>query len=173
MGKRSDPVVIQRLLGEGASVNYCTASDLYWYVSSSKLELVKVLLENGISPVVRRMLLRITAGDGQLEIVKLLLDSGIDIHTDCDFALRCAIEAGQLDTVKLLIEYGGDIHVKESYTLWAAAFCGNPEIIKFLLECGLDPFIYDKWAAKNKTALTKRHPEIVELIKEAQAVGGA
>ena len=73
---------------------------------------------------------------GKIEIVKLLLENGVDIHYTDDNALRVACEVGHYDIVKLLLDAGANIHAKYGDPLMIVCEFGHYDIAKLLLENG-------------------------------------
>ena len=95
---------------------------------------------------------------GHLEVVKLLLEQGVAVDTDDENSLKQAVFYGHLDVVKLLLKYGADIHDEHDLAFRIAAQKGYLDIVKYLIEEGADihalddeyPYTDDalKWAAE-------------------------
>lgn len=109
---------------------------LYYAVAAENYDMVKLLLENGITVMnnngtqdglEEEYILKCAATSKNREMVKLLLESGIDTKADEeikfknkkyreDFMLPMAVDAGNYEIVELLLERGGDPNLQ---TKWA------------------------------------------------------
>jgi hypothetical protein len=98
------------------------------------------------------------------ELVKLLLENNANVHSDNDYALRCASYEGHDKVVKLLLENGADIHAKNDLSLKWASGCGHNKVVKLLLENGADVHVDDdlslKWASYYG------YDKVVKILKE-------
>ena len=110
VGKRSDPVVIQRLIDEGADVS-----------------------------IEDNRFLKQSAFWGCTEVVKMLLKAGADVNAGKGYALKWSAGRGHLEIVKMLLEAGADVNIHDGSALGSAAYWGYIEIVKVLLEAGALP----------------------------------
>ncbi len=92
------------------------------------------------------------------------------------YALNIAIVAGELDIAKLLLEHGADVNAgrPRGEAMWDAVRQGDIEAVKFLLDHHADvkgtppPRPGRMGGGLYQLAITLKHPEIAELIKQAQ-----
>jgi hypothetical protein len=119
--------------------------------------------------------LREASARGHTEIVKLLLDIGANvnaINSSDEPALIEALGNNHPEIAKLLLDKGADVNAKRSggRTAWMEASArGYTEFVKLLLDKGADVNAKDGiWTALN-LAQERRHPDIVQLLKNAGA----
>jgi len=102
----ADPVVLQRLLNEGADTHIYGICVICWVAEEGNTEAVRVLLDHGANIHNREdEALRWAAKYGHTEIVQLLLEYGANVHAHDDQALCWATENGHTETVNLLKSY--------------------------------------------------------------------
>ncbi len=84
---------------------------LFTAVIHGHLDIVKYIVQLGISKKdISTAFVSASAG-GHLEIVKYLLENGADIHHRDDNALRQATYGGRLDVVEYLISKGANVNI--------------------------------------------------------------
>lgn len=131
------------LLEFGADVNARDEGGdiaLNYAASNKQLDVVNMLLKNGVDSYSKNRTLSFAASDGYVDMVDLLLKNGVDKEAKND-ALESAAEYGHLAITKLLIMNGADVNIKDkkSWTmLMHAASKGNVEIMRALIEGGAD-----------------------------------
>ena len=125
---------------------WCNAA-LHFTASDGKLEIVRLLLNNGANPNIMD-----NDGDNCLEyaiakdhslIVKLLLENKIEIRD----ALHQVAKTGNLDIANLILNNGVNINEKNKddlTALYIATQNGHLELVKLFLENGADKSISDK-----------------------------
>ena len=69
---------------------------------------------------------------GDKEVIELAVEAGIDLHFNCDVALRAAAEGGQTDIVDYLLRHGADVHAKNDDALRLAKKNHHKETAKVL-----------------------------------------
>lgn len=142
----------------------CHDSFLFTAAVRGHVEIVRLLLENGIDPNDGNGVLgpiSVASQYGHLEIVELLIESGANVHDGGDYPLRMACRNGHYDIAHLLIENGADLHKNEDYQLTVAAENGHLEIVRMLLDLGAN-FSSDPLGA----AAREGHSEVVRLLLE-------
>jgi len=159
----SDPVVLQRLIAEGADVYIQGSFALYYAAESGHTETVQVLLEHGANVHFHADALCRAAEHGHTDTVKVLLDAGADIHVRGDASLRWAAGGGHTETVQVLIEHGADIRAQDDEALRASAMNGYTATVRALLEAGADVHVWDNYALWH--AEKNEHTETAELLK--------
>lgn len=161
-GQRSpDLAEIQRLIDDGASVNYDTgfletATPMVAAFKKWNREVLKLLIDNGAS--VSRYMMFKAAEKGDLELVKLMTARDYS-GFDSTYALHAAIEKGHLDVARHLIDNKAmlDLTVggtKKLVVLDMAERNGREDVIAFV-----------KDAIEQKEARARRE----ELEREEQA----
>ena len=115
------------------------------------------------------------AYNGNIEAVKQHLAAGTDVNVKGGFAdgtpLHYATANGHKEIAELLIEKGADVNAKDKYERTPLHGVTTKEIAELLIAKGADA----NAAMKNgRTALdmTKRHPEIAELLRKHGAKTG-
>ena len=124
-------------------------SPLLWPASQGRVELVRVLLDQGVDPDAASDLgetpLMAAVVEGHLEIVRLLLDRGADPNkpdNDGDTPLgNYAAAGGSLEIVELLLERGADVNspniIGATPLLFATVF-GREDLARVLLDHNAD-----------------------------------
>ncbi len=95
--------IVKYLIEKGANISAQDNMALSRAVSNGHLEVIRLLLENGIEP---SGVIFIAAKNGRLDIVRLLLDYGATIKAQDDSALIVAALNGHVDVVRLFLQHG-------------------------------------------------------------------
>jgi ankyrin repeat protein len=121
---------------------------LYGAAASGNLEMVKVLLTEGLDVNAKdssnNSLLHFAAINNHLETIILLLQSGIDVNAKNNYgdsALHGPTAYGYKEVVQILLAQGVDVNAKNkegNAALHVAAAYRQVEIIKILLNAGAD-----------------------------------
>ncbi|KAL0638588.1 Notch [Maublancomyces gigas] len=123
---------------------------LYSAATNANLQIVKLLLANGLNSAGREIhgltVFHRLAWEGHEAALRILLEHGIDIDEQDEHgrtALHLAVRHGKgLGAVKLLLEWGADVNVHEpisGYTpLHTAVFMESPVAVELLLRKGAD-----------------------------------
>jgi hypothetical protein len=122
--------LIKSAIKSGAVVNDIDLS-FTDFLHKRKLEIIRVLLENGINVNNFNFYDAIKAGD--LSIVKLLVDFGANIFIYNNLAIALASALGHLEIVKYLIGQGAPITSEAKYN---AAASNRWNVVKFFIENG-------------------------------------
>jgi hypothetical protein len=145
------------------------------------LEMVKLLLKHGASPLPRGkkpgfLPLDAAAGQGHLEIVKLLLEAGAPVNAQDiigSTALSSAAIRGHKDIVVELIKTGANPNLvdRDGFTaLISAIRAGNEMIVHRLLEIGADASaVTSDGRTALKIAQEGKYKKIISLIESALA----
>ncbi|KAJ3087263.1 hypothetical protein HK102_011476 [Quaeritorhiza haematococci] len=146
----------------------------------SKIESVRILLENGIKvPDVEEAaapeeqeehLLTTAVKAGKFEVVELLVEKGgANVRANRCAALDWAASDGRVDLVEYLIRKGGGPTPtqRESLALVMAAEGGHVPVVKMLLEAGAD--VHTRQDTPLRWATTHGRTEVVRLLVEAGA----
>ena len=129
---------IEDLILDGANFEDHKGDMLFIAARNGYLDIVKYLIEHGITTCSKNDALQDSSANGHLDIVKYLVEQGSDIHALDDYPLRWASHNGHFDIVLYLIEQGADIHTRNDCALrWASEY-GYFDIVKCLVEHGAD-----------------------------------
>ena len=115
------------------------------------------------------------AGTGDVVAVAALLAKGIDVNalsTNGDSALGRAAANGHAEMIRALVAKGANVNARNRVgftALMFAALQGQSETARALLSAGADPNSTDGTTALS-LAVTWRHPEIEQLLRNARAV---
>jgi len=169
--------IVKELLAHGASTapnpepSYHISSPLAFAASEGKIEVVKILIESGVSMKTgdASKALICALNKNHYDIARLLMEKG----TDGSSALICEFHVNCGDTVELLVSSGANVNTcdKDGYTAlsWMVNN-GNTKTVRFLLENGANP---DVRGLKNMTlmenAVKMGHREIVTLLEKYSA----
>ena len=115
------------LLGGKQSGSLTTA--LKHAVAYSKVEIVKLLLENGATVSEGNHELDLACSNGNTEIIKLLLATGARVPYT---SIMIACGRTNADTIKLLVEHGVDIFVYGNNIITRAEKHGYANVIDYL-----------------------------------------
>ena len=126
------------------------------------LDIVKYLIECGISAYGKNNALQNSSENGHLDVVKYLIEQGADIHANWDYALRYTSAQGHLDVVKCLMEHGANVHAFDDFALRMASLHGHLEIVKFLIDHGADIHAINDEALRSATK--RGYFDMVELL---------
>jgi ankyrin repeat protein len=167
-----DVNIVKYLIKKGANINFVDSincTPLYHASIKNNIEVVKVLLENGVE--IDNMSVTESSRLGYCDIVKLLLERGYDIKNDI-FSLEHATYDGHMNIVKLLLQYGVNV---ENNALEIASYNGYLDIVKELLKYGANiKYIENYQFGFNKCALVgaseNNYYEIVKLLLECTNV---
>ena len=145
-------------------------SEPYDLVKQPFDEVVKLFKDNGVNLFSNPSDLVTLVEKKNLNLVKLLIDNGIDVNAKCNGrnALSFAVKAGHQGIVKLLLDSGANVNVKDNVgetALMDAVEYGNKEIVELLLQNDADVNLRDKYS---RTALIRAvvngRKDIVELL---------
>jgi len=106
--------------------------------------------------------LRCASANGHLSSVECLIKHGANIHACNDSALCSASKNGHLEVVKLLVKYGADVHACNNCSLQYASEYGHLDVVKFLIYNGSNIHANDDWALR--WASHNGHLDIVEYL---------
>ncbi len=151
--RNNDIEKIQLMIKQGIDLNKKWGPLHYPYliagIRSTKLEIVKILIEAGASidavDVYGETPLMNSTAVGNYEITEYLIKNKANVnHTNYDglSVLDAALLTNKLSIWKLLIENGADPHRKNNNgfnILFRVMIRGTPEILATLLEIGFDP----------------------------------
>lgn len=141
--------------------------NLYWAARENKVEIIKLLLENGENINSRstydreKTPLFVATEYGNKEAVKVLLENGADVKLTSTGremqAIHMAVEKNQSEILKLLLEYGAEKEKKSKYektALHYAAIYDSVECVKILIDadCVIDERDEENWTALHYAA---------------------
>ncbi|KAK1764952.1 putative ankyrin repeat protein [Phialemonium atrogriseum] len=143
---------VKRLLNHGASKGVTDTAKrsppLFWATAAGDLQMVKLLLDHGCSPVDKDLYgspyFCETVTQGNVEIVQLLLDYGANVNARDAWGrevLLHAYQKGNLEMMQLLQSRGASVNVKDktgSPIIVLALQEGKMDIFHFLLARGAD-----------------------------------
>jgi len=98
------------------------------------IDVVRYLIENGVTITHKCIALRHASKGGHKDIVRYLVENGANIHSSS--SLKYASEGGHTDVVQYLFERGANIHADNNYALRFASKNGRSDVVKFLIEKG-------------------------------------
>lgn len=98
-------------------------------------EIIELIISKG-NIVFKNCALIVAVEKNKLEIVKLLVENGADAKTQDNAALICAVINGNLKIVKYLVSNGGNPHSDKYRILQNAISFNHWEIVKFLVQSG-------------------------------------
>ncbi|ALA62477.1 ankyrin repeat family protein [Turkeypox virus] len=154
--------IVKLLIYHGAIVD--VNSTKYGYpldiaISLGKLNVVKILLENGAN-ISLKPYLHIAVYYNLIDIVNVLILYDYPLDSVDDYgntALYNAVNKGRFKITKLLIHHGADVNARTTYSqtpLYCAVGNNNIKIIKLLLDSGANPNIIERYGL-NYTVLCK------------------
>ena len=182
--RKDDPVLVMRLLTDGADIDYATPSLAYNALgaasSRGNLSMVTLLVEQGADVNAKGgysgNALYLACCGGHMDVVNFLFEKGADVNARImggDTALIGASEKNRLDAVQFLVEKAADVNIKSEYgeiALLLASRDGYKEIVEILLQGGADVNLQNKFG---ETALFKAsrygYKEIVEILLQGGA----
>ena len=137
-----------------------------------------------VTPFAGGSWLHFAASEGNLEIVKILIDLGMSPNIlgaqESDLPLDCAASSGNLEIARYLLDQGSRIDTSASVRnpLFGAIIGRSPEIVRLLLERGIDATVrYTSPTMDNLDAtafaLSRGEPEIARIIALHNANGDA
>lgn len=138
-----------------------------------KIDIVKFIMDYGVSPVIPEKLLYLAIEEGHLNIVQLLLpmvDVNVKIQSD-NSLIHIAARYGKDDIVRLLIENGADVNILDGYnrtpliSALMSARSKHKKTIRLLLNSGADATKYST-VGKNSLiyAVESNRSEVVDLV---------
>jgi hypothetical protein len=177
--RNGDLNLVRSLIENGSNVNYKDKfgiSSLIWASSRNHLEVVKVLIENGVENSDIKTSLLCASQHGHLEIIKYLVSNGADVNHKSNTgwtSLMWASRNGHLETVKYLIEKGAEVNHKdndgETSLMWASDK-GHLETVKYLIYKNAD--VNHKNNNKETSLIFASIQEHLEIIKYLISVPG-
>lgn len=140
----------------------------YYYSEEKHIELVKLLLENGVdlnrlntNPLFTFFA---AAESGYTKITELLIMYGAYEHNDINIAMQIACEKGHLEMVKMLLGQNADIHAQKDKSLKNATEYGHTEITRLLLQ--LNANIYTDNYTPFENAIKNGYTDILNMLYE-------
>lgn len=135
--------LLEKSIKNGKDLNrrYRTWPLVRWAIQEGHLNIVKYLVDNGVS-VTRKYSDGFTpldqaVGEGHKKIIAFLIHLGVDVNqkTVNGTALHTACAHGNLDIVKKLVKNGADIRIKDSRGWTARSYAGyyrRKDVVDFL-----------------------------------------
>ena len=159
--------------------NYGSA--LHVASDAGRLQVVRLLLEHGVSVDVRGMWdqtpLQFASDAGRLDVVELLLGYGADVNSEDESRwtpLFHAISKGHLDVVRNLLDHGANVNIHDTdgrTPLHVAFLRDKPqsnEIVSLLLERGANPNARDNAQQTPLHLLTPSKGELVAVLRKPE-----
>jgi len=119
---------------------------LEFAIKNANLDIVKLLLDYGASPV---------------QVCCLIYEEDIEVRYS--IPLITAAESGNLEIVKLLLEYGASFQ-EVDFPLLYAVKGNNPEMVKLFLENAPKPSYEGQWYELLDMATTNKNKEILAIL---------
>lgn len=133
-----NPVLLQQLIVKGANIHARDEEALKQACRQSKVDIVRILLENGANASESDNAALLFAADGGEdcpEIATLLINAGADVHARNDIALRTSCRRHP-NFARALIEAHANVHVLDDIPLRTAARYGHVELVTTLVVAG-------------------------------------
>jgi uncharacterized protein len=173
--------IVNLLLSKGAKIdekNKLNASlALYWAAKMNRLDLVKLLLEQGFEVNGDPMNMTGVVDSGHPDVLRLLLDHGANVNGGDQLSqtplMRAAFK-GHLEMARLLLDSGADIDAGAAAggtALMNAVGEGHLEVVRLLLDKGADMNVRAHCMGWTALGIAKdyKHKEIEELLRSRGA----
>ena len=179
---KGDIKAVQKLLSEGADVNYINdrgVFPLYTACDNGDVDMAALLLKNKAQIDLKfngQSSLMTASRGNHIAVVELLLknNANVDLQmNDGTSALFIASDKGLNEVVKLLLENGAKVNLQRNdgtSSLYIASYVGYIEVVRLLLENGAKvDLLSNSGISSLYVASQNGHVEVVKLLLEKRA----